>query len=981
MRVAGQIQHLKLVCLIVLTLLSERAITQTLNFKHLSVEDGLLSSTVYFAYQDSQGYMWFATEAGVNRYDGRNFEAFTVDDGLSDNEILWIEEDSQRRIWFLSLNGQLSFFKNGKLYNPSNHPLLKKAVAKASFVSFFEDSQKRLWLGTNQQEVVMIAPDLVRHYKLASPQNLANSFIVEDGSGNIWMLTKGSFYQVKEDRLIQTASPYYPVSHKAFINDTATHKTLFISKQGLVEFKNGKTKLIQSIDASIVQQGIGHFSLDKDGSLWLSTLGSGIYRFHRNNEPENFLPGRYITHSIKDKTGNIWVSTIGDGVYMLPAHTKNIIQFTKSSGLSDAAVHSISKDHRGVFWLGLRKGDINFLNGSDVTYKSLKTSSNPYTPIKTLTVDQQSKSTWFATNSVLGEIKPDFKEIRYLEEKDKKEFAVKSFALGKNGELAFALSSGVYILNNRNRPLTFTPATTISGKQHFFPLRAFATFYDNNNTLWFSNIKGLHRYENNRLTDYSSASSLLTKRITDIKALPDGTLALATYGYGIVLFKDGKVINHITTVKGLTSSIVTRLAVKGDILWAVTNKGVSKITFAGSEFHIRGYGTDNGLSSNEVNDILIDGQKIYLATNNGLTILRADEASADTLPPPLYLSRLTVNQEVISDTSNLTLEYRQNNISVDFTAINFNDSKNITYRYKLKSSDPWIYIHNTTLDFGSLESAKYHLIIEARSQYSGWSKPLMLNFTIKPPFWRNWTFVSVAACVVSALVIWAISAFFKAQKAKEEEQLVVQNKITSLEQQALQAMMNPHFVFNVMNSIQHFINTRNDLAANKVLTGFARLIRKNMEVCTKSFITLQEEIEYLKLYLSLEALRFGDRMKHNFLIDTNIDTEEVFLPSMLLQPFVENAIWHGIMPKEEGGKIEIRIKKLYDEAIEINIWDDGIGILNAAKKKDSSYVSRGMQLTNDRIKLLNKSSRRPIELKVEQTGESGTLVKFTIPIT
>ncbi|MGY0041416.1 sensor histidine kinase [Pedobacter sp. NJ-S-72] len=136
----------------------------------------------------------------------------------------------------------------------------------------------------------------------------------------------------------------------------------------------------------------------------------------------------------------------------------------------------------------------------------------------------------------------------------------------------------------------------------------------------------------------------------------------------------------------------------------------------------------------------------------------------------------------------------------------------------------------------------------------------------------------------------------------------MKNKILMLEQQALQAMMNPHFVFNVMNSIQHYINTKDTSSANKILTGFARLIRKNLDICTKSFISIEEEIEYLSLYLTLEKKRFGEKFNYTIHVSEEIDQDETMIPSMILQPYIENAIWHGLMPKEDGGKISIVIK-------------------------------------------------------------------------
>ncbi|MNQ77360.1 Sensor histidine kinase YpdA [compost metagenome] len=201
-----------------------------------------------------------------------------------------------------------------------------------------------------------------------------------------------------------------------------------------------------------------------------------------------------------------------------------------------------------------------------------------------------------------------------------------------------------------------------------------------------------------------------------------------------------------------------------------------------------------------------------------------------------------------------------------------------------------------------------------------------------------------------------------------------------LEQQALQAMMNPHFVFNVMNSIQHYINTQNTASANKVLTGFARLIRKNLEICTKSYISLEEELEYLNLYLKLEKNRFGDKLEYIFTIDENIDQEETFIPSMLLQPYVENAIWHGIMPKETGGQIQINIKLQDAFYLNIEIIDDGVGIDNSLKNKKETHISKGMQLTKERLHLLGQIGAKPIHLSVRQNTTNGTTVSISIPL-
>ncbi len=234
--------------------------------------------------------------------------------------------------------------------------------------------------------------------------------------------------------------------------------------------------------------------------------------------------------------------------------------------------------------------------------------------------------------------------------------------------------------------------------------------------------------------------------------------------------------------------------------------------------------------------------------------------------------------------------------------------------------------------------------------------------------------VGILLSVIAGL-IW----HFQREKRRKREELIIQNKITSLEQKALQAMMNPHFVFNVMNSIQHFMNQADAKTANQVLSGFARLIRKHLEICMSSTISLHEELAYLKLYLSLEKFRFSNKMNYEIVIDKNTDTEEIIVPSMLIQPFVENAIWHGIMPKDEGGIIVLNFDVVESDLL-VTIVDDGVGILNSEKQKKTRHVSRGMALIRERIELLNKLSGRRILIDQHQTGKSGTKVIIQIPI-
>ncbi|MFD2163201.1 two-component regulator propeller domain-containing protein [Paradesertivirga mongoliensis] len=950
---------------------------QTLNFRNYTVNNGLANSTVYYIHQDSKGFIWFATETGVNRYDGQNFQTFTMDDGLSDNEVLQIREDSKGRIWFLTLNGKLSYYLNNKFHNTENTAVLQKAFCKASFVSFFEDSKHRLWFSTNQREVVMIDGEDVEIFS-SDRQYLTTSFIAENKRSEILILNRSNIYKYNNQNFTRLHSEHYPLSAKACFYDPKTKTLSFISKAGFVENNGENWVLKRKVPEEIMRNGISNFFFDNDKNTWINTVGNGVYIVSdsSNTASQHLLPGKYITHGLLDIDGNIWISTIGNGVYMLPELARKMQHYTVSNGLSDNSIYSLVKTPDERLVLGLKNGNLNIIKGNEILLKPLKNAESSYNPIKKLFYDQQNQSIWFASNNTLGEIKSDNKTIRYLRERDNLMYALKSFSISKSGKLAIALAAGVDILENKNAELIFE-SPNLSNPSLHFPSRAYTVFYDSAERLWFSNINGLQYQYRNKLTKLYQNDNQLKQRITDITELPDKTIACASYGFGVFILKDSKLVRTVTTKDGLGSNICKKVFYADGYLWVITGKGISKVSKDLKA--IDNYHKENGLLSNEINDALTDKGSIYVASNGGLSIFGVHMKARKKKAIPLNLNYILINNEIIDLAEKTELNYRSNNLTVNFIGIDFNNPDQIIYEYRLKDDLPWTLTTNNTIEFGSLESGEYHLQIRAKGINSGWSKPILFDFVIKPPIWKTPWFIFLAIIILGPALFFLINTFYKRKRIKERERLLAKTKIIALEQQALQAMMNPHFIFNVMNSIQHFINTKDTVMANQLLTGFARLIRKNLEICNKSYISLEEELSYLSLYLALEKLRFGNKLKYVIDTDPEIDREETFIPSMLLQPFVENAIWHGIMPKETEGNIWIVIKQPEPNLLHICIEDDGIGIDNSYKLKTNDHISRGMELTQERINLLNKFDA-PIQLDVQQVEKSGTRVTILIAI-
>jgi hypothetical protein len=231
--------------------------------------------------------------------------------------------------------------------------------------------------------------------------------------------------------------------------------------------------------------------------------------------------------------------------------------------------------------------------------------------------------------------------------------------------------------------------------------------------------------------------------------------------------------------------------------------------------------------------------------------------------------------------------------------------------------------------------------------------------------------------LIAGLLITALSGFMiyknLALKRKNEKlegrhrQAELQHHVTELEMQALRAQMNPHFIFNCLNSINRFILKNETEAASNYLTKFSRLIRMALTHSKKNFISLEDELEMLKLYLDMERLRFKDAFEYSIIFKNSIDVGNVFVPPLLLQPFAENAIWHGLMHKEGPGHLEIELR--IDKKILIcTITDDGIGRSKAEEIKSRSAErskSMGLQITSDRLAMLNMESEQPAFFNME----------------
>lgn len=365
------------------------------------------------------------------------------------------------------------------------------------------------------------------------------------------------------------------------------------------------------------------------------------------------------------------------------------------------------------------------------------------------------------------------------------------------------------------------------------------------------------------------------------------------------------------------------------------------------------------------------------------TIAQADDNGS----PRMILRSVMVNTVDKRYDTALCCKPDENNFQFIYEGVDLAFSGQLHFRYRLKPGELWKATDQKSLLFPALPSGNYIFEAQVRSEKSNWSDPVVYAFEIATPFYMRWWFILAAFLLVITITYWTVTLRNKQYLKKQKDAFISQQRMNEMENQAKQAMMNPHFVFNALNSIQQYINDNDRVSANKYLTKFSRLIRLNLDLVNKNLITLEEEFEKLKLYLEIEQLRFGAKLNYAFIIDETLETDMIRIPSMILQPFVENAIWHGLMALPEGGKITVQASASEGEKMLcIEITDNGIGI-NQSKKLNAGKSRRsfGIELTIDRLKLFGKKYGHAatvnfVDLSERDAAKQGTLVKIELPL-
>lgn len=943
-------------------------------FRQYDVEDGLSSSKVYQVKQDSKGYMWFATDNGVNRFNGYEFEQFPINGVLTDNTVFEIFEDSKGRVWFLTLTNKLFYFEHDSMHLYKYNHVIDQIPGSHLKTSFCVAKNGSVFLGLNGYGIIEVTDkgELKKHVQVGP--SIAGITVMEPVPDCLVYITnngdfpantvkfntrflKGTQRNYKDIFKLHPSSRFVRLRNKKilFPRDSILYivtDTLSASKE---EYFNGRINWIYE---------------DNDNDLWIGTYMGGVYHIENGDfkYKKNYLKSLFITGVAEDNQGGFWFTTEGNSVYYTPS--KKILTYDEASGLKDARTTCLTSDSEGIY-LGLQCPIIQkILHSGKIESYDCRFGDKAIT---SLFYDHEKQDLWFSMNMASG-----------FMDKHQKVKVMKSAFLKMVKETPdsywFVNSEGIYnLLNETKKNIVFPEIRRLN-----------VILKKRRGTLLLGSISGLWEY---RIADGAYRhlypdNALLNNRILDMKYGNDSVLFIGTKSAGLLmLHKDGSV-KQIDHLNGLSSDNVVKVLVDGDKVWLATDKGLNcLLKNKNNVWQTKVYTTRDGLISNEIYDLHLFDHKIWLATDKGLSFFDPSMMISHMQELPLFIKQVIVNDSnrLISNCNNLA--YYENNIKIRFIALSYKDQGKLKYRYKMESlNSQWNYTYDREIQYTTLPPGNYTFMVSVLNENGEWQGETSLKFTIATPFWKTWWFLTVSVILLIAGMFWGINYWITRKHREKNKSEEINRLLISLKLKALRAQMNPHFIFNVLNSIQHFVLHKNNEAAHRYLSKFSRLIRTILNNSDQNIIPLSEEIKALELYLDLEAMRFEKRFDYKISIDESLDPDKVKIPSMLIQPYVENAIKHGILSSPRKGIIKIDISREH-LFLKCTVEDNGIGRQKSAEKLAvEEHRSFGTSITKERLAVINELYgntlfEQVIDLYDENGEGAGTRVEIRIPYT
>ena len=1020
----------------------------------ITKENGLPINEIRSFKKGDDGFIWMATPKGLCRFDGWQVKVFSEGPDLRYSLYDHFVESVQPHgnfIWagthqgISVLNTITNTFKHYQLENSGKSDSLARRYDQTVHV-IYKDRKNNIWLGTRDRGVCIYdsVKDNFRFFNV--PQDKYPPLVPSLGPNNTILTIKES---INNDSIVWAGSLsglvkinrysgdvqlfYFPEKSKDYQVALNAFRRLYQHDDGLLyvgsygasvnvfdPVANTFTPLrVKSEEGKRILAGvINNLTRKSDHEIWIST-GAGLVVYDTRlrdvtwYKANNLVELEFYAINLIDEANRAWYTDINGLSYFDPAMQQfTTHSFKHLSGtnwgmafyiLSDKSGNNLTVCPRvsdGIYkfdritdtWTKTPfPGNTKFLTDRDVVRGFIKLPSGDYlvSADKGIFIFSEIRNKITSLEKILPVAAPTRRGEVLLDR-------LGNIWITDDVQGLIKWQTGTKNYRVYNKELLWTDTSFNSG-------RIEDLFEDSKGNIWFQRASGIGIYlaEKDSILNFLYANNPANNMLGIASFAEDRNGKVwvcgseGWVGYGLVAdpYK-GLVHKFNLRERGITLSLLNLATDKNGEVWGYTPEELIKIN--ADNFSFSRYSFKYGLKDFDFFHFsFLPTGEIVFGGRTDITIADPAELRRNTEIPVPYVDELQVlNQPIdfVANGSALQLSHKQNFFSIKFSAKAFTMPKDVRFRYRLIGFDDWTEVTGRRFaNYTNVPGGDYVFQLQAANNEGIWNEKIVeLPIHLGTPFWLTWWFRISLILIVAFGAYWLYRFRVEQVKRKQKLKSDYEKKLANVEMSALLAQMNPHFLFNSLNSIDSYIIRNESKKASEYLNNFARLMRLILQNSRSNYINLKDELEALELYMQMEGIRFKNKFNYSITIDEDIDSSSIVIPPMLIQPYVENAIWHGIMHKTNGteGMVKINISRNDDDLLCV-IEDNGIGRKKAAALKDQKQNnhkrSMGMQIIQDRIEIINKlynmnASVNIYDMEDELGNARGTKVELKIPV-
>lgn len=1002
-----------------------------LRFEHITTHEGLTTNNTTAVTQDKQGFIWIGTLNGLNRYDGYRMKHYFHDDTDSNsivgNTIQTMQCDSKGRLWIATDEGVSCYFpQQNRFVNYSSAHAMPFHLINNSSVRVYESALQEIWLLNQPGVMYRVLDDMslqsVPTYAAATQSQKRINFtnLFRDSSGMEWAYYKNRVYRLNSARQAVQTFSFGDTAREilGILEEHAGVYKLATWANGIMELKPGANNIRQIKECPEgVYMAMTHWRCRDKELLVMAEASMGIFMQDRTtgmikqfkNEPRNqaSLQGTSFRNVFADNKNNLWicsnqgvekVTTSGKAVEVIPVTDPGTVDYdVYKSGV----VFSFFENDSMV-WLSKR-------NRSTLSYNTNMQMRSCYSslyPLSTVVQDrimhayyfyQQQRNLYITTDSglIIYNLPQKRTSLYYPDQYTNVADLRTIVPLGQDKLLIRSFSSGLMVFDTKQkrfvRHYTATDSCTSC-----FPRHLTYILKTRNNKIYVTSAKGLFQYlpAQDRFEQIQPVNDkyyhTCASNMFGMAEASDGRLWIAG-SYGLYVYNPvTNVIDEFHSEHGKMGSLFRVCFDNSNNVWAV---GVAGVWCYLNQYHKWiNFNNQDGLPGSDFEGIvaLRRNGDIIAGLEGAIAIFHPALLAPETDSIPVVITEAVVDNNeqrfsLYNDApKKLVIPPGQTIFSIDFSILSYNNVSALQYYYQLEPSMKEYQLNNNGhLNFNGLPPGRYKLHVKGGNK-SGtiFNTEDILEITVQP-HWYQTTWFKLAMVL---LLIIVVVLFARRRIAGIRKEAVFRQKIAETEMQALRAQMNPHFIFNSLNSIENFIMQNEKRLASDYLNKFARLIRMILNSSRHELVPLSKDMEAMQLYIDLEQLRFNHTFTYQTIIDPVLLDGDYRVPPLLIQPYVENAIVHGLAHSDRKDLRLLVTASLQHDYIHYSIQDNGIGRQKAAvynQQNKPHHASVGLTITEERIGIFNAQQHGNgkvviTDLYNEQGNAAGTKVDITI---